>query len=139
MPSSDWYHLKLRATSRTPMIVQVRLMPFLLRSCPRAPRLRVRVARGTLHASSLVPSSAIRSTTSRAGPRRDDATDGCDRASDRWSERGSACPRLAAASLRRVNAHDPPAALRWTGPALFAVACAACLVFAGGIIGRPVD
>ena len=34
---------------------------------------------------------------------------------------------------------DTPAAGRWTGPALFAVACAACLAFAGGIIGRPAE
>jgi hypothetical protein len=27
-PNSDWYHLKLPATSRTPMIVQVRLISF---------------------------------------------------------------------------------------------------------------
>src|SRR5262249_55471738 len=30
-PNSDWYHLKLPATSPTPMIVHVRFMPLLLR------------------------------------------------------------------------------------------------------------
>ena len=34
---------------------------------------------------------------------------------------------------------DPSAAGRLTGPALFAVACAGCLWFAGGIIARPVE
>lgn len=34
---------------------------------------------------------------------------------------------------------ETPNAGRLTGPALFVVACAACLVFAGGIISRPVE
>jgi len=34
-PSSDWYHLKLPGTSRTPMIVHVRFMGSLLRPSPK--------------------------------------------------------------------------------------------------------